>query len=209
MLAVDPEAQRLATSMRLIEQAFLIGVEGATEVWLVRHGDCYDGITESLDPGLSPRGREQARRLGLRLRRLGFDAVYSSPLRRALETAAAFGAEVSIDERLVEIAIDRDQDPELAAMNRWVGFKEEPEQVLARMRAAIQAAVERHPGGRVIIVSHGGAILGYLTDVLRLEYGRLRVLPYYTSVTIVRILGTRRMAGSIADTAHLEGLADG
>ena len=44
----------------------------------------------------------------------------------------------------------------------------------------------------------------YLTDVLRLEPGVLRILPYYTSISIVRALGDRRMIGALGDVAHLE-----
>jgi hypothetical protein len=37
-----------------------------------------------------------------------------------------------------------------------------------------------------------------------LEPGQVRLLPYFTSVSVVRALGHMRMIGSIADTAHLE-----
>ena len=73
--------------MRSIEQAYLIGVDGVTEVWLVRHADVYATLDDFDDPGLSPRGREQARRLAERVRGVGVTAVYASPHRRALETA--------------------------------------------------------------------------------------------------------------------------
>jgi len=39
---------------------------------------------------------------------------------------------------------------------------------------------------------------------MRLEPGHLRLLPYYTSISTVRVLGERRMVGSLGDTAHLE-----
>ena len=54
------------------------------------------------------------------------------------------------------------------------------------------------------MVGHALAIMGYLCDVLRLEFGTLRLLPYYTSVSVVRLLGDRRMVGALADVAHLE-----
>ena len=72
-------------------------------------------------------------------------------------------------------------------------------------RAAVSDAVSAHAGGRVVIVGHALAIMAYLCDVLRVEFGALRLLPYYTSVNIVRVLGERRMVGSLADVAHLEG----
>lgn len=185
--------------MRSIERAFLIGVDGATEVLLVRHADCYDELEDTRDdPPLSPAGREQARRLGERLRRLRIDAVYSSPLTRAVETARAIREDVEVDERLVEVTTD--------TSTGFVEVKESPEDCVRRISAAVGDAVSAHPGGRVVMVSHGVAILNYLCDVLRVELGRLRLLPYYTSVNIVRVLGDRRMAGALADVAHLEGM---
>ncbi len=41
-------------------------------------------------------------------------------------------------------------------------------------------------------------------DMMRLEPGQLRLLPYYTSVSVVRVLGDRRMVGGLCDVAHLE-----
>ncbi len=185
--------------MRSIERAFLIGVEGATEVILVRHADCYEGLDDTLDdPPLSPAGREQARRLGERLRALEIDEVYASPLARAVETARAIRPAVTVDERLIEVSTD--------TSTGFVQVRESPEECVRRVAAAVADAVAAHPGGRVVMVSHGVAILNYLCDVLRIEPGRLRLLPYYTSLNVVRILGERRMAGALADVAHLEGL---
>jgi 2,3-bisphosphoglycerate-dependent phosphoglycerate mutase len=198
MLAVaisDPQA--LAQAMRAIERAYLIGVPGATEVWLVRHGDCYEGITQvDQDPPLSPTGREQARRLGERLKRLQVDRVYASPLRRAQETARAIRDDFEIDARLVEVATD--------LSGGRVEVTEDPAAVVERVRSAVDDAAARHPGGRVVMVGHGVAILNFVSDVLRIEFGQLRIFPYYTSVNVVRVLGDRRMVGSVGDVAHLE-----
>jgi hypothetical protein len=47
-------------------------------------------------------------------------------------------------------------------------------------------------------------MITYLTHVLRLEPGQLRFLPYYTSVNVVRVLGNRKVVGTLGDIAHLE-----
>jgi probable phosphoglycerate mutase len=201
MLAVPPETTRppVSQAMRSIERAFLIGVEGATEIVLVRHGDCYEDLDGTLDdPPLSPTGREQAHRLAERLRRLEIAAVCSSPLRRARETAEAIGLEVRVDPRLVEVEVD--------SSTGYVEVREQPAAAAARLAAVAAELTDRFPGQRLVVVTHGVLILNYLCEVLRLEHGTLRLLPYYTSVSIVRILGERRMAGSIGDIAHLEGL---
>ena len=183
--------------MRSLEALFLIGVEGVTEIWLVRHADCYEGLTEVDDPPLSPRGRDQARRLAERVNRVRPAAVYSSPYRRARETAQAITADVTIDDRLVEMALDLGEDGSL-------DFKEDPLAAAQRMRSVLDDVVRHHDGQRVVVVSHGASIIACLTHVMRLEPGQLRILPYYTSISTVRVHGDRRMVGAIGDTAHLE-----
>jgi phosphohistidine phosphatase len=69
---------------------------------IVRHAEAGPGTPDELRT-LTPTGREQARALGRRLREQGLepDAVLSSPLLRARETAAALAlGEPEADERL-------------------------------------------------------------------------------------------------------------
>jgi phosphohistidine phosphatase len=69
---------------------------------LVRHADAAPGSPDELRT-LTPQGREQARALGERLRAEDIepDAVVTSPLLRARETAAALGlGEAEADDRL-------------------------------------------------------------------------------------------------------------
>jgi broad specificity phosphatase PhoE len=136
------------------------------------------------------------KRLAQRLKSVKLDAVYSSPLRRALQTATALRDRVETDPRLTEA---RASYP-----NGKVELQESPDALIERMRGAIDAAVAAHPGGRVLMVSHGIAILNYLCDVLRLTPGTLRLFPDFTSVSLIRVKGDRRVAGSLCDTAHLE-----
>ena len=197
MLAVAAGAERMTQAMRSLEAAFLIGVEGVTVIWLVRHGDCYEGMAEGSDPPLSALGRTQAARLAQRVKRVGATAVYSSPLRRAVQTARTIGDDVQEDDRLVEIELQLGDDGNLE-------FKESAASVVERMRSAIDDIVAAHPGEHVVVVTHGVALMAYISDVLHLEAGQLRLLPYYTSVSVVRALGDVRMVSTIADTAHLD-----
>jgi len=197
MLAVTAGSEQLTRAMRSLEAAFLIGVEGVTEIWLIRHADCYEDLADTVDPPLSKLGRGQAARLAERLRSKNPAAVYSSPYRRAIETAKAFSGDVHVDERLVEMKLEVTEDGSL-------DLREPPSGVVERMRAAVDEIAQRHPGQRIAVVGHGAAIIAYLTDVLRLETGQLRILPYYTSISVVRALGDRRMVGALGDVAHLE-----
>jgi len=197
MLAVATGSEHLTRAMRSLEALFLIGVEGVTELWLVRHADCYRDMTEADDPPLSSLGRDQAQRLAERVRHAKPAAVYSSPYRRAVETARAITDDVRIDNRLIEMALDISEDGTL-------DFKEEPVAAAARMRRVVDDLVREHDGERVVVVSHGASIIACLSDVMQLEPGRLRLLPYYTSISTVRVLGDRRMVGALGDIAHLE-----
>lgn len=94
----------------------------ARRAYVVRHGET-ELSTRSVYSGraevpLTQRGRAQAREVGERLRHAGVETVYSSPLGRAADTAAAIaaatGAPLRIDDRLIEVdygpieGLDRD-----------------------------------------------------------------------------------------------------
>ena len=202
---VDDAAADITRIMRRVEKAFLFGVPGTTEVWLIRHADCYQDMADAADPPLSPLGREQALRVGERVRAAGVGAVYSSDSLRAIETAQAIGLEASYDPRLREI----ENDPRAAVqmvLNRHQSFTESAESMAKRMTEALDEIAGRHPGERVAVVSHGVAILCYVGSLMGLEIpAGLRLMPYYTSVSVVRInLGLdRRMVGSLVDATHL------
>jgi 2,3-bisphosphoglycerate-dependent phosphoglycerate mutase len=203
----DPAAE-VTRIMRRVEQAFLFGVPGTTEVWLIRHADCYQDMAEAGDPPLSPLGREQAKRVAERVRQTGAAAVYSSDSRRAVETAETISAEIVKDPRLREI----ENDPSAAVqfiLNRHQSFTESAEAVARRMTEAIDEAASAHPGGRIAIVTHGVAILCYIGSLMGLEIpAGLRLMPYYTSVSVVRVNLEldRRMVGSLVDATHLADL---
>jgi broad specificity phosphatase PhoE len=190
-------SEHVSRAMLALEKAFLIGVEGATEIWLIRHADCYRDMQNADDPPLSELGREQARRLAKRVKQARPAAVYSSPYRRAIETAEAITHDPKIDQRLIEMPLVIDQDGAL-------DFQETPDSAVTRMRAVVDDIVAAHPGDRVAVVSHGASIIACLTDAMRLEPGRLRLFPYYTSVSIMRVLGDVRMVSTFGDVAHLE-----
>jgi len=83
----------------------------ARTVTLVRHGQTERSARKAysgqLDVPLTDTGREQARRCAERLAGAGVDAVYTSPLVRARDTAraiaAATGAPLTVDKRLIEV----------------------------------------------------------------------------------------------------------
>jgi len=211
---------RTAGFLRMLDDLHarhLVGVADVREVWLIRHADAY-GDMESLaagivDPPLSERGREQAARLAARLAAVPLHAVWSSRLRRAAETAEAVarghGLTVRTDDRLREVRTywDEGREAERAAPGTYP-FPEPEEEVVARMRAVFAdvvaglAAVDA-PVPRAAVVTHNGTIAMYLSSVLGLRWGQLRVLPQFTSVSVVAVKGDQVVVQSIADATHL------
>ena len=207
---------RSAAFLRMLEQLHerhLVGVEGVRELWLIRHGDAYTGMEAMgegpVDPPLTPLGREQAGRLAERLGYVRLDAVWASDLRRAVETAEAVavrrGLSVLTDPRLREVRTHWDEGGE-APLNapEEYPFPESEREVYERVRAALTEIVAGVPdGGRAAVVTHNAAIGIFVSNVLGLGWGKLPVMPMYTSVTVLAVKGERVVVRSLADATHL------
>jgi broad specificity phosphatase PhoE len=114
---------------------------------------------------LSPTGRDQARELGARRRDEGFDACFSSDLRRAVETAeiAVGGAvPVLLDWRLRECdygeltreSAERHRRERAAHLDVPYPGGESWRAATNRVRAAVADIAERWPTGRVLVIGH-------------------------------------------------------
>jgi broad specificity phosphatase PhoE len=141
-----------------------------TEILLVRHGETewnrlhrWQGHT---DTPLNDTGRAQARELAHTLAGERVDAVYSSDLSRASETAAAIAGEhglaVLVDPDLREIdvggreGLTREEVEQRFPDGGWNG--ETREEHAARVLRALHRIADRHPDGRVVVVGHGGTL---------------------------------------------------
>jgi probable phosphoglycerate mutase len=207
-------------------RGFSLPSSETTELILVRHAEPdYPAarISEDpWDPPLSERGRAQAMRLARRLKSLEVDAVYASTMRRAFETAAIVAAaqdlpvthvyelrEIGFDPAALTHALrpdDRAADlaARFLASPHWdtpPGF-EPSEEFRRRVAEATKAIAERHPGQRVVVVSHGGVINAYLS--LRLGIQRdMFFMPEHTSISVMRVLEDLSALHSLNDHAHL------
>jgi probable phosphoglycerate mutase len=167
------------------------------------------------DPALAPRGIEQAAALAEWLATEEVDAVWASPMRRALETAAPvadrLGLAVTVDEGLAEY--DRESlsyipIEELKAANdpRWHQVPERPEHFVGVVVEAVERIVAAHPSQRVAVVCHGGVVNAYAGHVLGIDEP-LFFLPAYTSISRVLASGSGpRSIGSLNETAHVRHL---
>lgn len=194
----------------------LIGVGEVREVWLIRHADAYHGMQEMVDPPLSALGREQAARLAGRLAGVPLDAVWSSPMRRARETAEAIvrdrSIEFRVDPRMREVRTYWDEAREREIEPGSYPFPEPEEEVAERMRAAVVdvvAALDAAPGPvpRAAVVSHYAAIAVYVGRALGLGWREFRMMPHFTSVSVIAVKGDQVVVRSIGDATHLVGLS--
>ena len=201
-----------------IHERYLIGLEGVKEVWLIRHGDAYTDVASlgesSLDPPLSEVGRRQAALLGRRLAEARIRSLWSSDLGRARETATLAsgslpGVQIAVDPRLREVRTHWDAGllppaPKSRGEDEFP-FLEDERRVVARMHEivlAISRNLVRIDEPRAAAVSHAAAIGAYVAHLLGLPYGKLPILPQYTSVTVLRVLGERVVVESLADISH-------
>ena len=193
------------------------------EIVLVRHGlplrvELETGIA---DPELAAEGHEQAAKMAAYLGVEDVEAVYVSPLRRALETARplckVLGLEAVVSEGVAEFDRNsREYVPveELRATNdprwekllrgEWDGVDEDPSLFKARVVETVEDMIARHPGGRVVVVCHGGVINQYLAHVLGIETLIGFFYPKYTSIH--RVMAARsgqRSIVSINEASHL------
>jgi broad specificity phosphatase PhoE len=169
----------------------------ATRLYLVRHGSTQltaeDRFSGAIGVELSDEGRWQASRLGERLRQDRIAAVYCSPLSRAIETAHLIAGACSVDAPLEPTVRDglREIDH-----GHWEGltrdevetrFRDEYAQwdadpftfapeggesgvaVLARALPVIREIVVRHPGARILAVSHKATIRLVLSSLLGID----------------------------------------
>jgi probable phosphoglycerate mutase len=215
---LDERHQSFKAMLDEIHKRHVFDTEEVCEVWLVRHADAYDGLAELqegvIDPPISTAGQWQAARLADRLAGLPIDQIWSSDLLRSRQTAellaAAHGLEVQTDLRLREVRTHWDEGPSEPRLRRDIYPFPEPEaEVVARMQNAILdiiAGLAPASGRRrVVAVSHSAAIIMYAGHLLGLGWGRLRVLPYFTSVSVVAVQGDQVVVQSLGDITHLAG----
>jgi broad specificity phosphatase PhoE len=151
-----------------------------TTILLARHGETdwnLEGRFQGhADPPLNATGRAQAAELGAELMAVELAAVYTSPLRRALETAQLVAAEHGLEpipvDALREVDVGSWQGLTRAEIEarfpeqfaRWLDYDqgwedgESYEEMGRRAVAALLELAVAHDGERVLAVTHGGPI---------------------------------------------------
>ena len=201
-----------------------------TRFYLIRHGETdwnkagrYQGRT-NID--LNTEGKEQARLLGERFRFMPLDALYVSPLNRAMETAEQVARTTGVapmaDEHFIEINFGEWEGHTIEELSEKYGraytdFFREPfdhpipgegsfQKAMERAMEGFHILAERHKGQNVAIISHGGLLRVMLVGLLEMGDAFYRkTWMTNTSVTILDVMPDgRKLLMTLNDKAHLE-----
>jgi probable phosphoglycerate mutase len=210
--------------------SFLPELDGVCEILLVRHGEqalaTNMSLADAVDAPLTELGRRQAVAVGARLADDGIDAVYSSTLVRARDTAGAIAGHhdltVTEIESLGEIHLWRDLPQELGLVDalgpdelrrimregnrtrRWDSYPhaEPRDEFRTRIVDAIDRIMADHVGQRVVVACHGGVINGYAAHVVE-SAPDAPFTVHHTSITTVRGMDDLRRVVQVNDHQHV------
>ena len=206
-----------------------------TRLCLIRHGETAWNAEKRLqghiDIPLNTRGEIQARQMAQALKdaKLNFDVLFTSDLKRAIDTSAAvvqlFGVVAQVDSNLRErhfgslqglsineapllrpdiwqAHISRDLDHELEG-------GESIRQFALRVQRVLDRIEEQHPGKTVLMVSHGGTLdmMYRIASNQALSTQRVVSVPNASLNWLTHRLGSGWVVEQWADTRHLKGSA--
>ncbi|MCH8994033.1 MAG: histidine phosphatase family protein [Chloroflexi bacterium] len=206
---------------------------------LIRHGETSANaegrLQGHLDVSLSEPGRGQSEQLAERLSHLSLEALYTSPLKRARETAHIIAGRNGLTPEDRPALMERDVG-ELAGLNREEIRARYPDFIRARAEArpdvavpgfesdadlkrrvlgGLGAIIESHPGETIGVVSHGGVIAAFLRETLQMPTTRPGAFAVSNaSITTFDLREGERSDGirprvvlvSLNDICHLDGL---
>jgi len=195
------------------------------ELLLIRHALPVRREVEHgpADPELAPEGHAQAEHMANYLSTEPIDAIYTSPMKRASQTAAPLGKVLGLPPIVDEDVAEYDRhsseyvpieelkasgDPrfhDLVGGDSSGGGLEDHEVFGARVTAALDRIIEGHPSQTVAVVCHGGVINVFLAAILGLPMKPPGFFyPNYTSIN--RVAASRsgvRSVVTVNETSHL------
>jgi 2,3-bisphosphoglycerate-dependent phosphoglycerate mutase len=203
----------------------------AAELFFVRHGESerasldapFPLVDGRSDPALAPEGRKQAELVAARLAATGIDAIYVTPLRRTVETAAPLAARLGLVPEvaagLIEVGLGEWEgglfrkmvaEHHPTAMRMWaeesfevIPGAEQAASFAARVRDEVGRLAAAHQGQRVAAFTHGGVI----GQVMAQASGS-RPFAFITadngSISRLVVSGDRWIVRGFNDIAHLE-----
>ena len=211
--------------------AFLSTAEHVTELLLVRHGqqsfDPNGPIAQITDPPLSRLGEQQARLVGAFLSTQKIDAVYASPLRRALETGREIARHHRLEPQVLddirEVGVFSEIPPDKTPMDfvsratlagirqrmiaekSWDVYPHSESSAAFRKRCinAIEGIIATHQDERIVIACHGGVINAYIGHIIGSKYDMF-FRPAHTSINTVGAGESVRALFRLNEVTHLQ-----
>ena len=153
------------------------------ELILVRHGSQEPARGGNTDPPLSETGRREARQVADYLARSSVDAIYTSPLRRAVETAAPLASALALRPVVCDGVVEYHPDAidytalehfkaenYAAAQAALANFGNQADLELFRIRVvdSLESIVADHRDERVAVFCHASVINAWACSVLGL-----------------------------------------
>lgn len=194
---------------------------------LARHGQTEWNNSRRMqghtDTVLNSTGHQQAARLAIRLAAEQIDAIYTSDLSRAAQTAATIagglGREAIPDPRLREmgfgviegLTFDEAQARHGAMVDAWLSDYDQPPEggeaysdFSARLDGFLEWLRARHEGDTVLLVTHGGPIAEILRLALQLPpSGHWYFKVDNASLSELRFYGDHPLLARLNETAYL------
>lgn len=187
-----------------------------TQLYLVRHGEQDRASGHAPDGGLSQLGREQADRLGRRLRTVPFSALHHSPAARAAQTAEIVARHLpQVPRHACGLIADRTPVPSHGQRDqypgRWLAWLDKvPDGERDEDATALRAAIEHLgvTGGNdryELLITHNFVIGWFVRHVLDAPVWRWMGLMHANcAITIVQWeSGLPPVLVSFNDTGHL------
>ena len=199
-------------------------------IYFLRHGETEwntEGrVCGHTDVPMSDVGRQQARMLAQRMKSIPVEALYSSPLRRALDTARIIGEAIGrgpmVDNRLRELSygdwegktFDEIERADPPAYHAWVADPgslappqgESGEQLVERVAPFFDLIASRHQQGSVAVVCHktvGRLFACHILGAPLADYRR-RVVIDNASLNIFEPGKDGWKVAALNDTSHLK-----
>jgi probable phosphoglycerate mutase len=201
----------------------------ATRILLIRHGETAWNATGRIqgqsDIPLNASGREQARRVAQRLASEPVQALYSSDLARAYETATIIGQPLGLTvvtslrlrerqygawEGLTSAEIQARYPEQFAEWRaRSTDFAppqgETTTQLLSRALTELQTIARRHARELVVVVTHGGLCYVLINHLLGNVDGDRREFTFANaSIHALEVTGDRWCVRALNETSHLQ-----
>ncbi|MCP4224493.1 MAG: histidine phosphatase family protein [Actinomycetia bacterium] len=193
------------------------------ELILVRHArpEQIEDAEGPANPPLTDIGHRQARAVASWLAGEHFDALYVSPMARALQTAEPLARLAGMEAKVAHGVREYDADHvsyvpvEVIRQDkeRWRAFLESEENLdrshfISEVTSTLEGIIEAHRGQRVVVFCHGGVINAWAAETLGIG-PRLFFDPDYTSINrFMAASSGERSIVSLNETAHLRGAAD-